>query len=103
MRPVKNFQRELEDIVFTEADARWVQHPHGDALVIIARVANNNANRMLVDNGNVVDIIHLDAYKRTGLIESELSPLTSPLYRFTNDHVVPKGTIKLAVTVREHP
>ena len=58
---------------------------------------------MLVDDGSTMDIIHLDAYKRIGLIESELSPTTSPLYRFTKDHVIPKGTIKLVVKVEEHP
>ena len=58
---------------------------------------------MLVDDGGAVDIIHLDAYKRMRLTESELSPSTSPLYGFIGDHVVLKGTIKLAVTVEEHP
>ena len=40
--PNKHTRRELKEIVFTEADARWVNHPHADALVITARVANNN-------------------------------------------------------------
>ena len=34
VQPIKQAQRELEDIVFREADARWVHHPHTDALVI---------------------------------------------------------------------
>ena len=29
--------------------------------------------------------------------------MTSLLYGFTGDHVIPKGTIKLAVTLGEHP
>ena len=58
---------------------------------------------MLVDNGSDVDIIYLDAYKRMGLTESELSPMTLPLYEFTRDHVIPKRTIKLIVTVGEYP
>ena len=62
-RPTKNARQELEDIVFTKADARWVNHPHVDALVITARVANSNVHRLLVDDGNTVDIIYLDAYK----------------------------------------
>ena len=57
---------------------------------------------MLADNGSVVDIIYLDVYKRIGLTESELSPTTSSLYGFTRDHLIPKGMIKLAVTVGEH-
>ena len=56
----KNEQRELKDIVFTVADARWVHHPYVDALVITARVANNNIYRLLVDDGIAVDIIYLE-------------------------------------------
>ena len=37
-----------------------------------------------------------------GLAESDLNPTTSPLYRFTRDHVIPKGMAKLTVTVGEH-
>ena len=70
-----------------------MHHPHVDALVITTRVANSNVHRMLVDNRSVVDIIYLDAYKRMGLTESELSPMSSPLYGFIGDHVIPKGTI----------
>ena len=50
-----------------------------------------------------MDIIYLDTYKMMGLTESELSPMTSPFYKFTWDHVIPRGTIKLAMTVGEHP
>ena len=80
-----------------------MHHSYSDALVITARLANANVHRMLVDNGSVMDIIYFDAYRRMGLTGSELSPTTSPLYDFTRDHVIPKGTIKLAVIVGEHP
>ena len=33
-RPTKDARRELKDIVFTKAKARWVHQPHDDALVI---------------------------------------------------------------------
>ena len=78
-RPTKSARRELEDIVFIEADARWVQHPHADALIIIIKMANSNVHRMLVDNRSVVDIIYLNAYNMMVLFERELSPTTSPL------------------------
>ena len=56
----------------------------------------------MVDDGSTVDILYLNAYKRMGLAESDLNPTISPLYGFTGDHVVPKWTMKLAVTVGEH-
>ena len=72
-------------------------------MLITARVANSNVNKMLIDNGNVMDIIYLDAYKKISLTETKLTPTTSPLYGFTRYHVIPKGMIKLAVMVGEHP
>ena len=59
-RTVKSVMRELEDVIFTEADARWVQHPYSDALVITTSVGNNNVHKMLIDNGSVMGIIYLD-------------------------------------------
>ena len=32
-----------------------------------------------------------------------MTPTTSPLYGFIEDSVIPKGTIKLVVTLREPP
>ena len=32
-----------------------------------------------------------------------MTPTTSPIYGFTRDSVIPEGTIKLAVTLREPP
>ena len=57
----------------------------------------------MVDDGSTMDILYLDAYKRMRLAENALSPATSPLYRFTRDHIIPKCTTKLAITVGEHP
>ena len=79
-----------------------MHHPHNESFVITTRVANSNVHRILVHNGSIIDIIYLDAYKRMGLIESKLSPTTSSLYGYARDHVIPKGIIKLVVTVGEH-
>ena len=81
----------MEDIVFTEADARWVHHPHAHALVIIARIDNSNVHRLMVDDGSTIDILYLNAYKRMGMAESDLNPTTSQLYGFTRDHSFLRG------------
>ena len=57
----------------------------------------------MVDDGSIVDILNLEAYKRMRLAENALSLATSPLYRFIREPIIPKGTAKLAVTVEEHP
>ena len=66
-------------------------------------MTNSNVHRMLVDDSNAIDIIYLNAYNKIGLTTNELSPTTYLLYGFTKDHVIPKGTVKLAVMVGEHP
>ena len=47
----------------------------------------------MVDDGSVVDILYLSAYKKMGLTEEDLDPNSSPLYGFTRDYVIPKGVI----------
>ena len=66
-------------------------------------MANNLINIILVDNGSATDIFYWDAYQKTGLTESDLSPMTSFLYGFTEDHMIPIGTMKLAVTMGDQP
>ena len=83
--------------------ANWVHHPHEDALVNTAEVANNLIHRLLVDSRSAVNILYWGAYQKTGLRWADLTPTTSPLYGFTEDSVIPEGTIKLVVTLGEPP
>ena len=66
MHLTRSTRREPEDIVFMEADARWVHHPHTDALVVIVKMANSLIDRMLGDNGSATDILYWDAYRKIG-------------------------------------
>ena len=102
-RLTNNTQQEPKDIVFTETDTKWVHHSHADALVIMVEMAHSNVHKMLVDNCNAINILYWDTYKRKGLKESDLSLATSPLSGFAEDHVIPRGAIKLAVIVGKHP
>ena len=103
MRCTKGSQREPENIFFTEADDKWVHHPHIDTLVITVKIANSIVHRMLVDNGKAVNIVFVNAYQKIGLTRCDLSTVTSPPYRFTRGHVIPKGAIKLATTLGNYP
>ena len=86
-----------------KADTKWVHHPHTDILFITIRIGNSIIHRMLVDKGNAANICFWDTYRKTVLPQADLSPMTSPLYGFTGDHLIPRGTINLAVTLGEHP
>ena len=66
-RPAKQFKGENDDIIFKESDAHLIHHPHCDALVIKAMMANNNVPRIVVDYGSSVDILYYQAFQRMGL------------------------------------
>ena len=93
----------MDDNTFSERDAHHVHHPHCDALVIKAMIANNNVHMMLVDIGSSVDILYFQAFKRMGLEVSNLKPTPNPVYDFTGDSVIPLGVISLPMTLGEYP
>ena len=49
-------------INFTYEDARWLHHPHDDAIVINLIIANYTTRRVLVDNGSLADILYYLAF-----------------------------------------
>ena len=93
----------MGDITFSDKDAHHILHPHYDALVIKAMIANNNIHQMLVDNGSSVDILYYQAFKRMGLKVSNLKPSPNPIYGFTGDSVVPLGVILFPMTLGKYP
>ena len=101
--PAKQTRGEAEDITFSETDARHVHHPHCDALVVKAMIANNNIHRIMVDNRSSVDILYLQAFERMGLKVSDLKPLPNPVYSFMGDSVIPLGVISFPMTLGEYP
>ena len=92
-KTLRGYMPQLDNIVFTLADASWVHHPHEDALVIIAEIANSLVHQLLLDSGSTINILYWDAYQKTDLRQADLTPMTSPLYGFIGDNVIPKGTI----------
>ena len=93
----------MDNITFNERDAHHVRHPHCDALVIMAMIANNNVHRILVDNGSSVDILYYQAFQRMGLKVNDLKPSPNPIYGFIGDSVIPLGVISLPTTLGEYP
>ena len=102
-RPAKQYKGEDGDITFKKSDANLVHHPHCDALVIKAMMANKNVYRILVDNRSSVVILYYQAFQRMGLRDNDLRPSPNPIYGFTRDFVVPVGVITLPLIVGEYP
>ena len=55
--------REGPIIGFLEEDVQRLHHPYDDALVINIRVGDYNMHRVLVDNGNLADILYYPVFQ----------------------------------------
>ncbi|XP_074344533.1 uncharacterized protein LOC141683651 [Apium graveolens] len=102
-RPPELFEREADDIVYKENDAKWVHYPHTDALVIKMKIGTVNVHRALVDTGSSADVLTYDAYKKLRLLNRELTLTGRHLYGFTANSIGVKGMIRLPVTIGEEP
>ncbi|XP_022158621.1 uncharacterized protein LOC111025072 [Momordica charantia] len=75
-------------IQFSEDEATHLLHPHNDALDITLKIANVKVHRILVDGGNLADIISWTAYNVMDLGEKVLKSSSAPLAGFGS---FPKG------------
>ncbi|XP_024019650.1 uncharacterized protein LOC112091084 [Morus notabilis] len=100
---VKTPQYNSADVAFNEDDTSGVHFLHNDALVVEAMIGNHTVCRILVDNGSSVDLLYSDCLEKMGIRKEQLEKTTRPLYGFTGDSVIPQGTIRLPIIVREKP
>ena len=56
-----------EMMYFTNEEVKRVVHPHNDAIVLKAQVANNLVKMVLIDNGSAADIIFKSTLERMKL------------------------------------
>ncbi|XP_052171517.1 uncharacterized protein LOC127787496 [Diospyros lotus] len=98
--PSKKARMASDDIFFTKNDSKDLHWPHNDALVIRARIGNMEVRRIMVDTGSLVNVMYRGCYDQMGLRPDQLIASPEPLYGFTSDAVIPKGRIKLLLTVR---
>ncbi|XP_074342175.1 uncharacterized protein LOC141679621 [Apium graveolens] len=102
-RPPKVFKGESMDITFKEADARWVHHPHKDALVISIQIGTKNVHRAFVDNGSSTNILYYSTFNKMGLPDRDMSGEDSWVYGFFGAGVSVMGSIRLPCTLGESP
>ena len=55
-------RRESPIIGLLEEDTRRLHHPYDDALVVSIRVGDYNMHWVLVDNGNLADILYYSVF-----------------------------------------
>ncbi|XP_074377406.1 uncharacterized protein LOC141718937 [Apium graveolens] len=102
-RSPKVFKGESMDITFREADARWVHHPHNDALVISIHIGTKNVHRAFIDNGSSANILYYITFKKMGLPDRDMSGEDSWVYGFSGEGVRVMGSIRLSCTLGESP
>ena len=66
-------------IVFTDEDARWLHHPHDNAIVITLVITNYMTKRVLIDNGSSTDILYYPAFQQMRINKESLRPVNVPL------------------------
>ncbi|KAL2486028.1 Uncharacterized protein Adt_30784 [Abeliophyllum distichum] len=92
----------IDPITFTSTDATRVHFPHDDTLVVRIVVAKNGLEKMLVDDGSSVNIIYGTTYDKMD-IETPLISATDPIYGYTGESIIPRGTIILMTKIGESP
>ncbi|KAL2486020.1 Uncharacterized protein Adt_30776 [Abeliophyllum distichum] len=92
----------IDPITFTSTDATGVHFPHDDTLVVRIVVAKNGLEKMLVDDGSSVNIIYGTTYDKMD-IETPLISATDPIYGYTGESIIPRGTIILMTKIGESP
>ena len=82
---------------FSDEDKIGTIQPHDNALVITLRVEGYDMKRVIVDQGNAVEIMYPDLYKWLNLKAEDLTPYSSPLVRFEGKIIIPKGQVRSPV------
>ena len=76
---------------FSDEDKIGTIQSHDDALVITLRIGGYDVKRVMVDQGNTVEIMYLDLYKGLSLRSEDLTPYSSLLVSFEGKVIIPKG------------
>ena len=82
---------------FLDEDEAGTIQPHDDAFVVTLRIGGYDVKRVLVDQGNAVEIMYPDLYKGLNLKSEDLTTYESPLISFEGKIVIPKGQIRLPI------
>ena len=80
---------------FSNEDKIETIQPHDDTLVITLRIGGYDVKRVMVDQGNVAEIMYLDLYKGLNLRTEDRTLYSSPLVSFKGKIIILKGQIKL--------
>ena len=97
-RKSKRSRKEASPVLgFSDEDKIGTIQPHDDALVVTLRIGGFDVNRVLVDQGSVVEVMYSNLYKGLNLKSKDLTAYESPLVSFKRKTITPKGQIRLPI------
>ena len=76
---------------FSDEDKIGTIQPHDDTLVVTLRIGEYDVKRVLVDQGNAMEVMYPNLYKGLNLKLEDLMEYDSPLVSFEGKTVTPKG------------
>ncbi|XP_050222089.1 uncharacterized protein LOC126672186 [Mercurialis annua] len=82
-------------IVFGPEDAKGVEFPHEDALIISAIVGQKWVKRLLVDDGSSVNLLTLPVFLEMGGSRTDLKPVSIPVLGLGGAPLCPEGMVEL--------
>ncbi|XP_030930940.1 uncharacterized protein LOC115956787 [Quercus lobata] len=86
-------------IGFSDEDKLGTLLPHDDALVVTLRIRGYDVKRVLVDQGNAVEVMYPDLHKGLKPKLEDLTAYDSPLVSFEGKTVTLKGMIRLPIQI----
>ena len=84
---------------FLDKDKIGTIQSYDDALVVTLRIVGFDVKRVLVDQGNAVEVMYPDLYRGLNLKPEYLTTYDSPLVSFEGKTVTPRGQIKLPIQI----
>ncbi|XP_010412729.1 PREDICTED: uncharacterized protein LOC104699079 [Camelina sativa] len=87
----------LDPISFTSEDAKGIQHPHSDPLVIEVSMGDFDVERVLVDTGSTVNVICWQTLDKMGVTPEQLKPESRTLTGYDGVVKLLMGDVKLQV------
>ena len=82
---------------FLDEDKIRTIQPYDDALVVTLQIGGFDVEKVLVDQGSVVEVMYPDLYKGLNLKPKDLTAYDSPLVSFEGKTVTLKGQIRLPI------
>ncbi|XP_074327502.1 uncharacterized protein LOC141665416 [Apium graveolens] len=101
-KPSKRFKSEIT-LEFSDPDLEGLKFTQDEPLVITLVIGNCPVLRVLVDNGDFMDIQFHDTFLRIGYNDSQLTSSNAPTYGFNQVKCKVEGAIQLPVNIREEP